>query len=73
MGWKPAAWVPAPTDRHAEILGQLITRYDLQANLIPHAALAALAIQHGVAVCSVDTDFARFAEIRWVNPLRDRT
>jgi predicted nucleic acid-binding protein len=32
------------------------------------AELAALAIEHGLAVCSGDTDFARFPEIRWENP-----
>ena len=33
------------------------------------AHLAALAIEHGLTVCSADTDFARFREIQWVNPL----
>lgn len=33
------------------------------------AHLAALAIEHGLDVCSADTDFARFTEIRWINPL----
>ena len=31
--------------------------------------LAALAIEHGLTVMSVDTDFARFGEVRWENPL----
>jgi uncharacterized protein len=63
------AWVPTPTARHPEILGELITRYQLRGNLIPDAQLAALAIEHGVEVCSADTDFARFTALRWVNPL----
>jgi hypothetical protein len=29
----------------------------------------ALALEHGLTVCSADTDFARFTEIRWHNPL----
>lgn len=33
------------------------------------AHLAALAIEHGAEVISTDTDFARFTEIRWSNPL----
>ncbi|HVL51795.1 MAG TPA: TA system VapC family ribonuclease toxin [Actinomycetota bacterium] len=66
----PASWIPSPTEQHAEVLGDLITRYQLRANLIPDAALAALAIEHGVAVCSTDSDFARFDEITWINPLR---
>jgi toxin-antitoxin system PIN domain toxin len=62
-------WIPSPTDRHADVLGGLVRRYRLAGNLIPDAHLAALAIQHGLDVCSVDTDFARFTEIRWLNPL----
>lgn len=62
-------WQPAPTERHGGILGELITRYQLRANLIPDARLAALAIEHGVEICSADTDFARFTEVRWRNPL----
>jgi predicted nucleic acid-binding protein len=59
-----------PTPAHAEVLGGLIDRYQLRANLIPDASLAALAIEHGLALYSSDTDFARFDEIRWINPLR---
>jgi toxin-antitoxin system PIN domain toxin len=62
-------WIPSPTERHAEVLGKLVLRYDLRANKIPDAQLAALAIEHGLTVYSTDTDFARFTEIRWVNPL----
>lgn len=62
-------WVPTSTERHAEILGELVKRYQLRGNLIPDAQLAALAIEHGLEVCSADTDFARFTEIRWGNPL----
>ena len=66
----PAAWIPAPTERHAEVLGTLVRTYQLRANLISDARLAALAIEHGLSVCSADTDFARFAEIRWENPIQ---
>jgi uncharacterized protein len=31
--------------------------------------VAALAIEHGVPLASTDTDFARFREVRWENPL----
>ena len=68
----PAAWVPGPTSRHAEVLGGLIRRYHLAGPAIPDAHLAALALEHGVGVCSADTDFARFAEVTWVNPLAQR-
>jgi toxin-antitoxin system PIN domain toxin len=65
----PAAWVPAPTERHADVLGKLITDHHLGSSLIADAHLAALALEHGVAVCSADTDFARFTGLQWFNPL----
>jgi predicted nucleic acid-binding protein len=34
-----------------------------------NAQLAALAIEHGLPIVSTDADFARFPEIRWINPL----
>jgi predicted nucleic acid-binding protein len=51
------------------VLGRLVTRYELRGNLVSDAAIAALAIEHGLTVCSSDTDFARFEEIRWLDPL----
>lgn len=62
-------WVPNPGDRYAAILGRLIRRYDLRANMVTDAQFAALAIEHGLSVYSADTDFARFSEIGWVNPV----
>lgn len=62
-------WIPAATPRHAAVLGELITRHRLTGNLIPDAHLAALAIEHGVPVASIDSDFAIFDQVTWVNPL----
>jgi uncharacterized protein len=64
-------WTPAPTPHHMKILGDLIKHHHPRVNLITDAQLAALAIEHGLEVCSADTDFARFTEIRWRNPLSD--
>lgn len=63
-------WTPTPTERHAEILGGLIRRHRITGNLVPDAQLAALAIEHGLALHSCDSDFARFPEITWIDPLR---
>lgn len=63
-------WCPAPGPRHAQVVGSLVTTLGLTGNLIPDAHLAALALEHGVAVASADTDFARFPGIDWLNPLR---
>ena len=67
----PAAWTPVPTPRHAEVLGCVLAVADARGPLVPDAHLAALALEHGVAVASADSDFARFPEVRWVNPLLD--
>lgn len=62
-------WIPTPTERHAEILGSLLTRAGVRSNLVPDAHLAALALEHGLRLCSTDGDFARFPDLRWENPL----
>jgi uncharacterized protein len=72
MDWlsAPVAWIPQPGPEHARILGELIGTSDVRGDLVPDAALAALAIEHGLTLCSTDTDFARFTALRWANPLQ---
>jgi uncharacterized protein len=65
----PAAWVPVPGDGYRHIFGRLIRELDLRGNLVADAAIAALCIEHGLEIVSADTDFARFTEITWLNPL----
>ena len=62
-------WIPQPTDRHADILGRLLALPGIRGDLVPDAHLAALAIEHGLTLCSTDGDFARFPGLRWENPL----
>jgi uncharacterized protein len=62
-------WLPQPTERHAEVLGRLFSQHAVRGNLVPDAHLAALAIEHGLTLCSIDEDFARFRELKWLNPL----
>ena len=61
--------MPHPGRGYAEILGRLVCDLDLRGNLVSDAALAALAVEHGLTVVSADCDFARFREVVWVNPL----
>ena len=70
-GWlaAPMCWVPTATEQTVNILGKLIGEQDVRGNLVTDAQLAALAIEHGVAVVSTDTDFARFRSVSWINPL----
>jgi toxin-antitoxin system PIN domain toxin len=63
-------WVPQPTERHQAVLGGLLRDQTFRANLVPDAHLAALAMEHGLTLCSTDGDFARFQGLRWENPLR---
>ncbi len=65
----PVAWIPGPGPEHVRVLGEIVTRHSIAGNLVPDAQLAALALEHGLTVCSTDTDFARFSEISWSNPL----
>lgn len=69
--WKaqPTVFSPEPAQRHAEILSGLVRRTVQRSNLLPDAHLAALAIEYGLTLCSVDSDFARFDALSWVNPL----
>ena len=62
-------WIPQPTERHADVLDQLLALPGLHANLVPDAHMAALAIEHGLTLHSTDGDFARFPKLRWQNPL----
>jgi uncharacterized protein len=66
----PRAWIPEPTAQYVTVLGRLVTTHQVQGALVTDAQLAALAIDHGVAVASTDADFARFTELRWIDPLR---
>lgn len=65
----PAAWVPSPTPRHNEVLLDLVRGLRLAGSLVSDAHLAALALEHGVALWSTDADFARFPGLSWHNPL----
>ena len=62
-------WIPLPTERHSDRVGELLALPGVQGKLVPDAHLAALAIEHGLTLCSSDGDFARFPGLKWINPL----
>jgi toxin-antitoxin system PIN domain toxin len=66
---RDVVWIPVPTPQHAEVLEDLIAIPALTSRLVPDAHLAALAIEHGLTLCSTDGDFARFPGLKWENPL----
>lgn len=70
------AWLSQPNitrlvggSEHVRIAVELLRGVGTAGNLTTDAQIAALAIEHGATVYSNDTDFARFSEVRWVNPL----
>lgn len=62
-------WIPQPTERHVDVLDNLLSQPAIHGNLVHDAHLAALAIEHGLTLCSTDGDFARFRNLKWLNPL----
>jgi toxin-antitoxin system PIN domain toxin len=64
-----SVWIPPATERTAAVLSRLMGTAPVTANLVIDAQLAALALDHGLEVLSTDTDFARFGQLRWRNPL----
>jgi uncharacterized protein len=67
-----SVWIPQPTEKHRQILESLWEETGGKSNLVPDAHLAALALEHGLIVCSTDGDFARFRSLRWENPLPEK-
>lgn len=62
-------WCPVPTAEHEEVLDALLAPGGITPKLVMDAHLAALAIEHGLVLCSADGDFGRFTQLRWHNPL----
>lgn len=57
---------------HVELLAALLGAGPVTSRLVPDAHLAALAVEHRLVLCSTDGDCARFAGLRWENPLAPR-
>jgi toxin-antitoxin system PIN domain toxin len=68
---QPVAAVAEPGERYWKIMGGLMREGQVAGPLVMDAAIAALAIEHGATLHSTDRDFARFAGLKWRNPLRD--
>ena len=70
-GWLacPAVRILEPSERHWEILKDLLDALGTAANITSDAHLAAMAIEYGARLCSTDNDFARFPGLKWLNPL----
>ena len=67
----PAVVQVEPGERYWDILRKLLRAGQVAGPLVPDAALAALALEHGAIVCTTDRDFTRFAGVRLFTPLAD--
>ncbi len=63
----PAAWVPEVTDHTVSVLGRLIVDHHITGDLVSDAQLAAQAMEHGLTIATMDSDFARFP-VRTLDP-----
>lgn len=66
---QPCAAVVHPTNRHGDLLRELLAPLGTAGNLTSDAHLAALSLEHGAELCSADADYARFPRVQWFNPL----
>ena len=66
---RPVVTLVEPGPRHWEILSSLLPKAQARGPLVMDAHLAALALEHGLVLCSNDRDFALFPGLRVTNPL----
>lgn len=58
---QPCAWTPEPGPRHLDLMARLLEAQP-SARLVTDAHLAAVALEHGLELCSRDRDFARWGD-----------
>jgi len=63
-------WIPEPTPRHNEVLSELL-RVVPRSRMVSDAHIAAIAIEHGLTLCSADIGFKMFPGLTSHNPLQD--
>jgi toxin-antitoxin system PIN domain toxin len=57
-----------PGPRHVEIVERLVILGQAAGAMVTDAALAAIAIEHGATLASMDRDFSRFEGLKWIRP-----
>ena len=65
---QPTSVVVEPSVRHLEILAGLLVPLGAGGNLTSDAHRAALAVEYDATVVTYDSDFGRFAGVRWQPP-----
>jgi toxin-antitoxin system PIN domain toxin len=65
----PSIVMIEPGARHWDTLHQMLAEAQVVGPMVTDAAIAALALEHGAAVCTTDRNFRRFGSLRLVDPL----
>jgi toxin-antitoxin system PIN domain toxin len=60
-----------PGPRHFGILEKLCAKHRVIGPPLTDAVLAALALEHGASLASTDRGFARFTEVKWIDPMAE--
>jgi uncharacterized protein len=68
MTAQPGHVATEPGARHLALVRQICVAAEASGDLVPDAVLAAVAVEHGAAVATLDRDFARFESVRRVRP-----
>jgi predicted nucleic acid-binding protein len=66
---QPCVRLIYPTESHWLIFQKMLLLGQARANLVMDAHIAAIAIEHGCILYSTDSDFSRFPNLKWKNPL----
>ena len=66
---RPMVRMLNPGPKHAEHLFDFLRKEGKGGNLTTDAHLAALAVESNATLHTSDTDFVRFAGVKWINPL----
>ena len=65
----PSLVLLAETPRHPDVMASIVEASGATGNLLHYAHIAALCVEHGVSeLLTGDRDFARFTDVRTVNP-----
>lgn len=66
---QPTISLVSPGSRHAAIAAELARTPGLRSDDVPDVEIAALAIEHGLALATHDHGFRRFPSLRVVDPI----
>jgi toxin-antitoxin system PIN domain toxin len=66
---QPPVELLEPGSTHVDEVLRLLESLGTAGNLVTDAQIAAAVLHHGAVLHTADTDFIRFANLRWLNPI----